>query len=947
MSYYYDELIKISQKDGMSLKEIAKELSIPYSTIIKWKERNPSPRYIPKLKQFISKHNLKSINEKNSEINSSIEINSSQSLRSINYDKDGIPEGFWDQLERVYKSHNKGEQDWLKESEALKQIIKSIAVSIKPRYNIQSPIQHGGVSMIIKVHDIEMGISRALKFPRPIEDHQELFINIVRSEINHLMEATHQNIIEIFDQGNINYKNNDYPYYIMEYINGATDGLEYFTESKRTSSELINILKQVLDGIRHLHKLKIVHLDIKPENILISPDGHAVLSDLGSARKLTGDDDYVLIIATKGYIHPELTAKRFGGTTDPNRIRGEVKRSELNIKYDIYSIGKTILRFLDTFDTIVTERMPPYDRKYLHLLGCRALDGCNAEEPRERALSLPRTAFSELKYQNINDIINDIMKLTGEYPISRMVPEIDQFCSQSIQTSGYWKTTLTDRLIKTINHPSLQRLSGISQLGLIIQVYPTATHTRLEHALGTFTNTAQYINALYNDPINPLFRQIMNKEDITACLLAALCHDIGHYPLAHDLQEALPDIFNHEKISSDILSGKENWLYGKSLREIIINDWGIDSQAVADILTANPTITDIPIKSRIMHTIIDGPIDADKLDYLIRDSQSLGVPYGNNFDLNRLLGCLTIVFKEREKKLYVTLGIHEKGKICAESIAFARYAMFGTIYWHHTVRASVSMLNRAIWETIVTKYTSKQSLRNMFREFIDIFIQKEGPISIPMQLPVEGDNTLRQLTQILPSDRQVLQWFFDRTNQPGKQLLNMLNNRELFKRILVISFNRNERLWNMLLKYRRKSDYQELIDLQNEIQKRIIDKILKLDEPQRRQNSILIPENTDQIIALNESKEVLITIDIPIDRPGSKIPLEYLPESERQNVLQQWTLPNSLEDSIVWIQLHEHFTESVGKIRVFAHPQISKIIQAAIDREQLEEIVEASVQYLQ
>jgi len=151
----------------------------------------------------------------------------------------------------------------------------------------------------------------------------------------------------------------------------------------------------------------------------------------------------------------------------------------------------------------------------------------------------------------------------------------------------------------------------------------------------------------------------------------------------------------------------------------------------------------------------------------------------------------------------------------------------------------------------------------------------------------------------------------------------------------------------MLLKHRGRSGLLRLIALENEIQKRIVDSVLKIDEPTRRQNSMLTQENTDKIIALHEKKEIFITIDIPIGRPGSKIPLEYLPEADRQDVLQQWRLPAALEDSIVWIELHEKFLESVGKIRLFGHPQVSQIIAAGINRKQLEDIIEASIQYLQ
>lgn len=950
MSYYYDELVALGQKTGKTLRQIAVDIGIPYSTVRKWKNRNPHDDSKPKINQYLAEHRDDSAPQVPLKIQSAHpdHITVLGTLVTVERDEDAIPKDFWAQLEDIYKLHDKGEENWKTESDDLKGIIRSIASSIGPRYVIHSPIQHGGVSVVIKVHDNELNITRALKFPRPIAAHLDLFINIVKGEIANLMEATHQNIIEIYDQGKVRHGGKEYPYYIMKYIDGATDALKYFLSSMRNSLELISVLRQLISAVCHLHSLNILHLDIKPENILIAPDGFAVLSDLGSARKTTGDpDEDMLIVATKGYIHPELIAKQWEATSDPNRIRGTIKRSQLHRKFDLYSLGKTVLTLLDTFDPVVTKRMPPYDRKYLHLMACRALDGRNAESKREKAMSLPRSAFDELKYQDAGQIQLDLMKFTGEYPITRVVPEIDLFCARTIQTTSKWKTALTDRLVNTINHPSLQRLTGISQLGLIIQIYPTATHTRLEHVLGTFTNVAQYINALYNDPINPLFKQIMTAKDIIAALLAGLCHDIGHYPLAHDLHEAIPEAFDHETISIDILSGKQNWLFGKSLRQIISHEWGIDPIVVSNVLSADPSDTSLPIKLRIIHTLIDGPIDADKLDYLTRDSLSLGVPYGNSFDLSRFLSSLTIVFKERENRLYVALGIHEKGKISAESIAFTRYALFGTVYWHHTSRASKSMLHRAVWETIPTKFSSVTGLRSLRNEFIQSFIQTEEPIAIPMRLGTPDEKPLESLTQILPSDRQALQWVYDRTSVPAKKLLYMLNKRELFKRVLVVSPVKNRRLWDMLLKYRRGSDPKNLIALENEIQKRIVDSVMKIDEPTRRQNSILTVDNTAQVIAMHEKKEIIITIDIPTGRPGSKIPLEYLPEADRQDVLQQWQLPNALEDSVIWVELHEKFLESVGKIRVFAHPEVSKVIQAALTRKQLEDILEASIQNLQ
>ncbi len=949
MSSIYDEIKRIAKIRNVSMKYIAEvEMSLSWETVRKWNRFEPSEQHRRTVLSWLSKQKISTgptfdidttnVSTNKGSIGSTI-IEEGEETK--------MPEEFWQQLKIIYESHPEGKENWIKERDPLDKIIRQISKAIAPQYEIVSPIQHGGTSVIIKVTDNILKSARALKFPRPIEGRKELFIGITQSEIVHLLEAVHVNIIEVYYQDNILVEGVEYPFYIMKYIENAKDGLEFFGSQTATSTVLINVLIQIAEGIRHLHSLDIVHLDIKPENFLISTDGYAILTDLGSAHKTAGEDEDLTVVYTRDYAHPALISKRFTSTTDPKRVRGTIKRTEICKEFDIYAFGRSILRLLRNFDPAVTRRMPPYTRKYLHLLACRALDGRNEESDIERALALPRSAFDELKYTDVTNIIDDLMKLTGEYPIEKHVPEMNLYTSRTIQTSSQWKTPLTDRLAGTIGHPSLQRLAGVSQLGMLIQVYPNATHSRLEHTLGVFTNVVQYVAALYNDPINPLFKQIMTPYDITAVLIAALCHDIGYYPLAHDLHEALPDVFSHEQVAIDTLTGQKDWLYGKSLRGIILDEWGIQPQYIADILEADPTNTDQPIKTRILHTLIDGPIDADKLDYLVRDSLNLGVPYAGNIDFNRLLSCLTIIFKELERKLHVALGIHEKGRISAESIAFARYAMFGTVYWHHTSRASKSMLHRAIWEMLREKYSKRDGKKILQKEFTDRFIRTERLERVELKMPSSEESSLSILTQLLPADREVLQWISDRTNKAGSELIRMLNERQLYKRILVLSEKRNQPLWDALIKHRKKSNGREMTSLDSEIQKRIVDSVRKLEESRRKLHSILTPDNTDHIISMHEKEQIITIIDIPVDRPGSKLSLEYLPEAERQDILQQWKMPTSLEDSVVWKELSDKLIESVGKIRLFCHPEVAEIVIAAVDRKQLEEIIESSIKYLQ
>ena len=89
--------------------------------------------------------------------------------------------------------------------------------------------------------------------------------------------------------------------------------------------------------------------------------------------------------------------------------------------------------------------------------------------------------------------------------------------------------------------------------------------------------------------------------------------------------------------------------------------------------------------------MLSGPIDVDKMDYLARDSLHAGVPYGRNFDQQRLIGSLCL------NEAGDGLAITDKGKTAAEMMVFARYVMFSEVYWHHGVRAATAMLQRAFF----------------------------------------------------------------------------------------------------------------------------------------------------------------------------------------------------------------------------------------------------------
>jgi HD superfamily phosphohydrolase len=123
------------------------------------------------------------------------------------------------------------------------------------------------------------------------------------------------------------------------------------------------------------------------------------------------------------------------------------------------------------------------------------------------------------------------------------------------------------------------------------------------------------------------------------------------------------------------------------IADALRDEWGITPRDVVALLSEKPRDR----RSRILVSLLSGPIDIDKMDYLARDSLHAGVPYGQHFDRRRLIASLCL--NERGDELAIT----DKGKTAAEMMVFARYVMFSEVYWHHAVRSATAMLQRAVF----------------------------------------------------------------------------------------------------------------------------------------------------------------------------------------------------------------------------------------------------------
>ncbi len=272
--------------------------------------------------------------------------------------------------------------------------------------------------------------------------------------------------------------------------------------------------------------------------------------------------------------------------------------------------------------------------------------------------------------------IPEIAGLDARSSIIRIPPELD--------------VPLTPRVRRIIDSRAFRRLANVSQLGFVRLVYPGATHTRFEHSLGVYRLTLLLLKRLAHDE---RFASVVRVQEAETLILSALLHDVGHFPYCHLLEDLkICNAKSHEELADEFLFGE--------LSPLIRNDWGVEPRNISDVLMKREPVR-FPGESdeeyfrrkkvfRLLASILSGPIDVDKMDYLMRDSHAAGVPYGKNYDLDRLVG--SVCLNERGDGI----AISSKGKTAAELMVFARYVMFSEVYWHHAARSATVMFQRLV-----------------------------------------------------------------------------------------------------------------------------------------------------------------------------------------------------------------------------------------------------------
>ncbi len=265
------------------------------------------------------------------------------------------------------------------------------------------------------------------------------------------------------------------------------------------------------------------------------------------------------------------------------------------------------------------------------------------------------------------------------------------YSEERIIRDPLWNTIRLDpTAVRIMDTAAFQRQRYIKQLGFTHLVYPGATHTRFDHAVGVYHLAVTALRHLkeYGGTPEELW------EEAALVPYAALLHDIGHYAFSHALEELGSDMLpgDHEAVSASFFASPE-------LQDAISTLGEHAGQKIHELIqgrSKNP-----------FGGLVSGSLDLDKMEYLRRDARFCGVPYGE-VDVDRLLQGLVILTDPETGASEV--GVYEKAVSALESLLFAKYQMFRNVYWHHAVRAAAALYKRIINEAVSAKILDAEEL---------------------------------------------------------------------------------------------------------------------------------------------------------------------------------------------------------------------------------------------
>ena len=360
-----------------------------------------------------------------------------------------------------------------------------------------------------------------------------------------------------------------------------------------------------------------------------------------------------------------------------------------------------------------------------------------------------------------------------------------------------------------LDSKEFQRLRRIRQLGGDFQVYPTAEHSRFSHSLGVYEIVRRMVTE-----VKTLCAELTEYEKVCV-MLAGLLHDVGHGPFSHAFEHVTNH--SHEEYTAKIILG--NTELNSILR-------AVSKKMPEDIVS----IIQHTHENDILNQIVSGQLDADRMDYLLRDSYFTATSYGQ-FDLERILRTMRVRKTSEGRKVIVVkhTGIHS-----VEDYIMARYQMYWQVYYHPVARS---------YEAVFIQLFNR--LKDIFKDNKDYFEDMKVLIPFLEKVEVSEEEYFRLDENSLLYCCALIQ---DKDDVIAADLAKRLQNRKLFE---YVDYNEENlaQIQNML----RENGYDEQYYLR-------IENIEASVYSPYKGRKILIEKLDGQIVALEKASTIVESI---------------------------------------------------------------------------------------
>lgn len=315
---------------------------------------------------------------------------------------------------------------------------------------------------------------------------------------------------------------------------------------------------------------------------------------------------------------------------------------------------------------------------------------------------------------------------------------------------------LEDNEVAVVDHPFVQRLRGVKQMGFSELPFPGAVHTRYAHSLGAMELAGRAFDRVFRrDPFEDASARRRFRDVVR---IAALCHDLGHAPFSHCTEFAMPPLralgigaYVPEAVAErlDQTASHEDYTVGiltqSSLHPTIGANFPFDGRHVAALVSGEASVPDDFFHHggrdyrRVLSQLISSELDVDRLDYLVRDSYFSGARYGE-IDLNWLLSNLEW---HEDGDGNVSLMLDQRAVYAFDDFMISRYHMFMSVYFHH---------KSVVYEELLRRHFASPARTWEFPTEIEAYLHLDD-VAMHGYLRAAGDEWARRIVERRPFQR--------------------------------------------------------------------------------------------------------------------------------------------------------------------------------------------------